>query len=55
MRCALEKIALLSRIRKLSTLIHSSDIAQYNLSDGAIAEIKRTLDEITEQYIHHYC
>lgn len=51
----MEKIVLLSRIEKLSTLIHSNDIAQYNLSDGALAEIKRTLDEITEQYINSYC
>ena len=51
----MDKIALLSRIEKLSTLIHSNDITQYNLSETTIEEIKRTLDEITEQYILSYC
>lgn len=51
----MEKIALLYRIQKLSSLVHSNDITQYNLSEGAVEEIRRTLDEITEQYVNSYC
>lgn len=51
----MEKIELLSRIQKLSSLVHSNDLAAYNLSEAAIAEIKRTLDELTERYIVRYC
>lgn len=51
----MEKIALLNRIQNLSSLIHSNDLVQYNLSDAVIEEMKHTLDEITEQYIASYC
>ena len=51
----MEKIELLSRIQKLSLLIHSNDLAAYNLSETVIAEMKRTLDELTERYIARYC
>lgn len=51
----MDKIALLSRIQKLSSIIHSTDLSLYNLSETAIDEMKRTLDEITEQYIQTYC
>lgn len=51
----MEKIALLNRIQNLSSLVHCHDLTQYRLSDVAIEEMKRTLDEITEQYITAYC
>jgi len=51
----LEKIALLARIQKLSSLIHSTDLENYNLSEAAIKEMKSTLDELTDQYIAAYC
>jgi Glu-tRNA(Gln) amidotransferase subunit E-like FAD-binding protein len=51
----MEKIELLARIQKLSSLIHSNDLAQYNLSDTAIEEMKQTLDALTEKYIAAYC
>jgi len=51
----MEKIALLARIQKLSSLIHCKDLENYNLSEAAIKEMKTTLDELTEQYIEVYC
>lgn len=51
----MEKIALLARIQKLSSLIHSTDLEHFNLSQTAVAEMKATLDELTEQYIAAYC
>lgn len=51
----MEKIALLARIQKLSSLIHSKDLAHFNFSQTAIEEMKSTLDELTEQYIAVYC
>ena len=51
----MEKVALLNRIQNLSSLVHSHDLIQYQLSEIVIQEMKRTLDEITEQYITSYC
>lgn len=51
----MEKIELLSRIQKLSSLVHSKDLAAYDFSETAIAEMKCTLDELTERYIVRYC
>lgn len=51
----MEKIALLARIQKLSSLIHSTDLETFNLSEAAVDEMRSTLDELTEQYITAYC
>ena len=51
----MEKIELLSRIRKLSSVVHSDDLAKYNLADESIAEMHRVLDELSETYIGTYC
>jgi hypothetical protein len=51
----MEKIELLSRIRKLSSVVHSDDLAKYNLADESVAEMHRVLDELSEKYIGTYC
>ena len=51
----MEKIELLSRIRKLSSLVHGCDLAEYKLADESIAEMHRILDELSEKYITAYC
>jgi hypothetical protein len=51
----MEKLVLLARIQNLSALVHSTDLAYYNLSTTAIQEMKHTLDEMTERYIAAYC
>ncbi|SFL33375.1 hypothetical protein [Pelosinus propionicus] len=51
----MEKLELLSRIEKLSLLLHSDDLAKYNLANESIIEIKRVLDELSETYITTYC
>jgi hypothetical protein len=51
----MEKIELLSRIRKLSSLVHGADLADYNLSEESVKEMHRALDDLTEEYIAAYC
>lgn len=51
----MEKIELLSRIRKLSSLVHGTDLAKYNLAEESIVEMHRVLDELSEKYITAYC
>ncbi len=51
----MEKIELLSRIRKLSSLVHCADLSEYNLDEGSVQEMRRALDELTEKYIASYC
>jgi len=51
----MEKIELLSRIRKLSSVVHGSDLAEYNLADESISEMHRVLNELSEEYITTYC
>lgn len=51
----MEKIELLSRIRKLSAVVHGPDLAEYNLASESIAEMHRILDELSEKYITAYC
>lgn len=51
----MEKLELLSRIRKLSSLVHSEDLIHYNLTEDSIKELRHTLDELTEEYIACYC
>lgn len=51
----MSKLDLLARIQKLSALIHSEDLSEYNLTAVGIKELKRRLDEMTEEYIELYC
>ena len=51
----MEKIELLSRIRKLSSVVHGCDLAEYKLADESIVEMRRILDELSEKYIKAYC
>lgn len=51
----MEKLELLSRISKLSSVLHSDDLAKYNLANESIVEMKRALDELSERYIITYC
>lgn len=51
----MEKIELLSRIRKLSSVVYGCDLADYKLTDESIAEMQRVLDELSEKYIKAYC
>lgn len=51
----MEKLNLLARINKLSSLIHSRDLAKYDFSTAALQEMQTTLDQLTEQYIAAYC
>jgi ribosome recycling factor len=50
-----EKLELLSRIRKLSSLVHSEDLKHYNFTEDSIKELHSTLDKLTEEYITSYC
>lgn len=49
------RLELFKRIQKLATLVHGTDLEGYNLTDGCIAELRQTLDELTEEYINRYC
>ncbi|MEN6413743.1 MAG: hypothetical protein ABFC84_13440 [Veillonellales bacterium] len=51
----MKKMELLARIDKLSSLVHSRDLNQFNLNEASIKEIRRALDELTEEYITSYC
>jgi len=51
----MEKIELLARIRKLSSVVHGSDLAEYKLGAESISEMQRILDELSEKYITAYC
>ncbi|EGO61989.1 hypothetical protein [Acetonema longum] len=51
----MEKLELLARIQKLSSLVHSEDLAQYNLSQESLQELRANLDRLTEEYIAAYC
>ena len=51
----MSKLDLLKKIQKLSALVHSEDLAAYNLSGVSVREIQRCLDEMTERYIALYC
>lgn len=51
----MEKLELLSRIGKLSSVLHSDDLAKYNLADESVNEMHRVLDELSETYIVKYC
>jgi hypothetical protein len=49
------KLELFKRIQKLATLVHGTDIERYHLTDECLAELRRSLDALTEEYIIRYC
>lgn len=51
----MKKVELLARISTLSSVVHSDDLAKYNLTSESINEMRRALDALTEEYIAHYC
>lgn len=51
----MNKLELLAKIQKLSSLVHSEDLVQYNLSQESLQELRTTLDKLTEEYIATYC
>lgn len=51
----MEKLELLSRIEKLASVLHSEDLAKYNLPHESIVEMRRVLDQLSENYIIKYC
>jgi len=48
------KVELLKRIQKLATLVHGTVMEGY-LSDETAAELRQSLDALTEEYIARYC
>lgn len=48
------KLELFKRIQKLSTIVHGG-VETYNLSAECIAELRRSLDALTEEYVVRYC
>lgn len=48
------KIELLKRIQKLATLVHGTDLEGY-LTVETAAELRQSLDTLTEEYIARYC
>lgn len=50
-----KKLQLLSKIEKLSAIVHCDELAAYNLTDESITEMRRALDVLTEEYIAAYC
>lgn len=51
----MKKLELLSRIEKLSSLVHSKDLSHYNLTEESIQELRLALDKLTDEYIAAYC
>ena len=48
------KIEMLKRIQKLAALVHGTDMNVY-LTDETVAELRQSLDMLTEEYIVRYC
>lgn len=51
----MKKLELLVRIEKLASLVHSNDLAKYNLTEESMKDIRRALDKLTDEYIAAYC
>jgi len=49
------RLELFKRIQKLATLVHGTDLEGYNLTDDCVAELRQTLDDLTEEYIVRFC
>jgi len=49
------RLELFKRIQKLSTLVHGTDIEKYQLTDECLAELRRSLDALTEEYMIRFC
>ena len=52
---SMKKLELLARINKLSSLVHSRDLDQFNLTAESKQDMQRALDKLTEEYIAAYC
>ncbi|VBB08686.1 Hypothetical protein LUCI_3964 [Lucifera butyrica] len=50
----MQKLELLNRIQKLASIVHSEDLTQ-QLSAESLNDLRRVLDEMTEEYIVSYC
>jgi hypothetical protein len=50
-----KKLELLARIDKLSSILHSHDLAQFNLTETSIDEMRQSLDELSDKYLAKYC
>jgi hypothetical protein len=50
----MQKLELLSHIQALSSLL-SSDVTAKYISEGSKSEMKKALDEMTENYVSAYC
>jgi hypothetical protein len=50
-----KKLELLARIDKLSSILHSRDLAQFNLTETSIDEMRQSLDELSDKYLTRYC
>ncbi|WP_425057827.1 hypothetical protein SCACP_23910 [Sporomusa carbonis] len=51
----MRKIQLLKQIEKLSSLLHSHDLTEFDFSAATINEMRQKLDRLTEEYIECYC
>ncbi|WP_169716981.1 hypothetical protein [Sporomusa acidovorans] len=51
----MKKLQLLKQIDKLSSLLHSDDLQEFNFTAGTIREMQQKLDRLTEEYIECYC
>ncbi|WP_169717984.1 hypothetical protein SPSIL_032360 [Sporomusa silvacetica DSM 10669] len=51
----MKKLQLLEQIDKLSSLLHSDDLQEFNFSAGTISEMRMKLDMLSEEYIECYC
>lgn len=50
----MEKLELLSSIRKLSSVVHCDRLAQ-TLPEDSLNEMRQTLEELSEKYVATYC
>lgn len=48
------KLELLKRIQKLATLVHGTEMEGY-LTEECAAELRQSLDALTEEYIVRFC
>ncbi len=51
----MSKIELFSRIQKLATIVHNSDVMSFNISDESLQDLRNALDNLTNEYIARYC
>ena len=49
------KLELFKRIQNLSSLVNGSDLDRYHLTEECMAELRKSLDSLTEEFIIRYC